>query len=371
MREITIHQWTGRSSLYMSWIDEFGVRQTKSTKTNDWRKAERIAAAFERDELLGAKKKRMKWDDFRTLITAEFGVEHSSDYRDAVACALNQYESAMRPKLVSDINEQKIAMWRNSLIRRELSESTIASYMRHLQVALKWAQDLGYVSGIPQVKVKRPRRDALLRGGSLTEKEFAQMLLAVPKVVGEVHAPAWRRFLRGMWMSGLRIGEAMRLDFDKLPFRADIRSATPSFVIRSDGQKGRRDTRVPMTPDFATWLKRRTTNQRGLVFPLHVTHTVNASQIVSEIGRVSGVVIGNDSHPTAHDLRRSFGVRWAEKVEAPVLQLLMRHEDIATTMTFYVRLQSDRIGRTLWEKFGAIGAQPQKATQRQVVKRTD
>jgi integrase len=36
-----------------------------------------------------------------------------------------------------------------------------------------------------------------------------------------------------------------------------------------------------------------------------------------------------------HDLRRSFGSRYAAHVPAPVLQRLMRHADIKTTLAYY------------------------------------
>ena len=41
-------------------------------------------------------------------------------------------------------------------------------------------------------------------------------------------------------------------------------------------------------------------------------------------------------YASAHDLRRSFGFRWAKRVMPLILQKLMRHADITTTMEFYV-----------------------------------
>ncbi|MBI1915688.1 MAG: hypothetical protein HYS12_13295 [Planctomycetes bacterium] len=38
---------------------------------------------------------------------------------------------------------------------------------------------------------------------------------------------------------------------------------------------------------------------------------------------------------TLHDLRRSFGSRYAPHVSAPVLQRLMRHADVRTPLAFY------------------------------------
>jgi len=43
-----------------------------------------------------------------------------------------------------------------------------------------------------------------------------------------------------------------------------------------------------------------------------------------------------EEHVGLHDLRRSFGTNLAKHVEAAVLQRLMRHRNIATTLTFYV-----------------------------------
>ena len=53
---------------------------------------------------------------------------------------------------------------------------------------------------------------------------------------------------------------------------------------------------------------------------------------------------------TAHDLRRAFGTRWAKKVMPAVLQRLMRHQSIGTTMKFYVGIEADDVAADLWAK---------------------
>ena len=53
------------------------------------------------------------------------------------------------------------------------------------------------------------------------------------------------------------------------------------------------------------------------------------SRKFTKIARLAGLKI------TLHDLRRSFGSRYASKVTAPVLKRLMRHADIKTTLTYY------------------------------------
>ncbi len=50
-----------------------------------------------------------------------------------------------------------------------------------------------------------------------------------------------------------------------------------------------------------------------------------------------------------HDLRRTFGSRWAKLVKPAVLTRLMRHQNIQTTMAVYVDLDCDEIAEDLWQ----------------------
>jgi len=49
-----------------------------------------------------------------------------------------------------------------------------------------------------------------------------------------------------------------------------------------------------------------------------------------------------------HDLRRSFGERWAERVLPKVLMELMRHASIDTTMRYYVGQNAQRTADVAW-----------------------
>jgi integrase len=63
---------------------------------------------------------------------------------------------------------------------------------------------------------------------------------------------------------------------------------------------------------------------------------------------------------SAHDLRRSFGERWALRVMPQVLMELMRHESIDTTMQFYVGRNAERTADALW---AAVEEKPLRATE--------
>ena len=57
------------------------------------------------------------------------------------------------------------------------------------------------------------------------------MLAVVPKV-RKHDAAKWKRYLRGLWLSGLRLNESMALSWDEgAPFNADLAGKYPAFRI--------------------------------------------------------------------------------------------------------------------------------------------
>ena len=76
--------------------------------------------------------------------------------------------------------------------------------------------------------------------------------------------------------------------------------------------------------------------------------------MVSVIGELAGVKVhtnpktGKVKYASAHTLRACFGTRWAKWVMPAVLQKLMRHESIETTLTFYVDLDTDELAEDLY-----------------------
>ena len=50
-----------------------------------------------------------------------------------------------------------------------------------------------------------------------------------------------------------------------------------------------------------------------------------------------------------HDLRRSFGERWSQKVMPQTLMKPMRHKSIDTTLRFYVGHDAEKIGDEIWK----------------------
>ncbi|MBN2217764.1 MAG: site-specific integrase, partial [Pirellulales bacterium] len=177
--------------------------------------------------------------------------------------------------------------------------------------------------------------------------------------------------------SGLRLSEAVALDWTDGPFVLDTLGRHPAFVIDAAGQKSRRSEVVPCTPDFGQWILAETpeVDRVGRVFPI-VNHETGqpvsahrVGEIVCKIGRKAGIVVGetervrkdeagNLTRETvklfagAHDLRRGFCTRWSKRVMPAVLKRLARHSDISTTMGYYVSLGADDMAADLWANHG-------------------
>jgi integrase len=164
-----------------------------------------------------------------------------------------------------------------------------------------------------------------------------------------------------LWLSGLRLEEAVKLSWTDPPLRIDLDGGRyPRLVIHHYGQKSRRDEISPLAPDFATWLRRTPPDERtGLVLPLMSAYRKNCrlknsakiGSYLCAIGERSGIVVNDDGKfVSAHDLRRSFGTRWAAKVKPLTLKRLMRHASIDTTLRYYVDQDADDVAEELWLK---------------------
>jgi integrase len=171
-------------------------------------------------------------------------------------------------------------------------------------------------------------------------------------------ADGWRRLLRGLWLSGLRLEEAVKLSWDPdAELFIDLSGEFPHFRIYAEAHKSRRDVLLPMTPDFAEFLLQTPDSHRsGAAFPVKglggqlTTRTEVIGSVISHIGRCADVVVNRTEgkYASAHDLRRAFGTRWAQRVRPAVLQRLMRHKSIETTLRYYVQLDADDVARELW-----------------------
>jgi len=145
------------------------------------------------------------------------------------------------------------------------------------------------------------------------------------------------------------------LDLDVPPGTILFQPSLQGMVLRilGDAQKNGQDELLPMTPDFAEFLLATPEADRvGSVFRLPCPSGTRwfVGHVVGRVGKKAGVVVNKaeGKYASAHDLRRAFGTRWAKRVMPAVLQRLMRHASIQTTMAYYVDLDADDLAADLW-----------------------
>lgn len=382
-----------------------GKKKRRTTKTNKKRIAERMAGEWEKKLQAGRswKSGAMSWVEFRDRYETEHLEQLAETTLDKANSILDCFEGAISPQKLGDINERTLSQYQKFL-RDDKGDAaaTIESHLSYLRTALNWSHRQKLIDAVPSIpktyRVRQSSASTPMKGRPLTGEEYERMLLAVGQVIcklkrskdsddaepDELRIPSWKYLLQGLWLSGLRLGEALELHWtDQTLFRVVLDDGRPKFAIPAESQKSNQCKLVPMTPDFAMFLMETPKRQRhGHVFDplaLLAVHgkgdkTVGrmkrnaVGKLIGRIGAKAKVIVDwkypqgtkpkdrktVEKQPvfaSAHDLRRSFGSRWSQKVMPAVLQELMRHSDVKTTLRYYVGQNADRTADLLWEQY--------------------
>lgn len=346
---VSVFSKTGRKGFHFIWKDpQTGKRRTKASGETKKRDALRAAIAFEDELNRKASPDSITWSDFVQEYDRQHLMNASKGTSYQAYCAFRVFEMAVTVSRLEEVpgvaNEFRV--W---LLSSDLAPATQVGYMKHFRAAMNWAFDRGLMA--ERVKLKLPASpETEMRGRPLSGAEYQAMLMSAREVYGET----LEDFISGLWLSGLRRGEAMILSWDRdSPFSIDQAGEYWRFRIRNGAQKSKRAQLAPMSPEFITFLEKRKVRE-GLVFnPLGHRGArlkpIAVGKAVSAIGDAAGVITdhANDRHATCHDFRRSFGDRWSRKVMPPDLKELMRHRSIDTTMKYYVGRNVDDISARL------------------------
>ena len=277
---------------------------------------------------------------------------------------MNHVEALIRPNRLAEITPASLSRFQAELRAKGLKETSIATHLKHLRAALGWAKSIGLIATVPVFNLpKRVRGAKMMRGRPVTPEEFDRMLETIQSIVGAKAAASWRHYLQGLWWSGLRLGESLEVYWDRDDrLCVDLSGKFPMLRIPAEFEKGNQDRLLPMAPEFAKFLFATPGHDRiGLVFKLIGLRGQPSkrdedwvSRVVARIGKAAAVKVNTDptngkiKYASAHDLRRSFGERWAHRIMPQLLKELMRHESIETTMRYYVGSNSQLTAEALW-----------------------
>lgn len=352
---------TNRRFIEVQWMDPVtGKKKTRSTKTTVQRDADRFAARLE-DQLNGEglqEPTRTTWDQLWKRYEADVCSAQAPNTADKVRTAVNALVRIVNPKMAAALTTDVLVRFASSLRAEELAPSTIKGYVAEVGRILRWGDRLGLIARAPRIEI--PKGSAGMKGRPITAEEYDRLVAKIPDVCQAEGVASWERLLKGLWVSGLRLEEAMKLHWTSDEHIA-VDTTSGKYVmlrIQFHAQKSRRFELLPIDPEFAKFLlETEPKDRKGFVFnprPLKVPFEVRPSaewvgKIISRLGKKAGVKVNGTKFASAHDFRRAFGTRLSLDVMPAVLQALMRHKSIQTTMQFYVGRNAESIADQVWK----------------------
>jgi integrase len=366
-------------NLMMRYRDPVSGRQVaRTTKTRNATKAEREAAKWEAELREGRYKtqSRMTWAEFREKYETEVLPGLSDGTGDCKASVFNYIEKTINPQRLAELTTARLSAFASMLRAGGMKETTLAVHLAHLKPVLKWAVRQGYLRAMPDIDMPKRAKgiSQAMRGRPITGEELDRMIAKVPDK-RKREPEKWQRLLRGLNLSGLRLGEALALSWDDdAPICVCTDGKYPALRIRAEAEKAHRDRLLPIAPEFAEFLLAiPKANRRDLVFGIYgqsgkPLSTKRASRYISAIGKAANVVTNKaeNRYASAHDLRRSFGTRWARRVPPAILRDLMRHSSITTTMTYYVSQSAEDVGDVLRSAVGNTAGNTRRAKRKAI-----
>lgn len=374
---------SARDQFTLRWNDPRTQRRCQKTIDAKNRKDAYKAAGKLAEELAdnggtlkGESKERPTWDQFCQRYKANYLTHTSATNRAKWRKVAEAVDTEFKDRrigmpMLADITAEFLECVESSMHSAGNKPSTVKSKMDTLVSGLNWAVSLGLIPPIVRQR-ERGRVEQIeseMRGRPLTGEELDRLLLQ-PKTITKIadHAASWEHLIRGLYLSGLRISEALRLHESRRdchrPIGLDTKRPAIAFL---SSQKNRRDQVVAITPDFAEFLRASKPVDGWYFNPAgpkgRYKTPGSVSHLISEMGAKAKIVVEAGETPadaryaTAHDLRRTFARRWASRVMPPILQHLMRHASYETTKKFYVGSSADSAANAIheaWIRSGAI-----------------
>jgi integrase len=371
-------------ALLLKWLDpETKERRFKSAKTRKRAEANQKAGLLARELTQGkyAGGRNTPWFDFTLRYTDEVLTGLAPKTRAQVATVFKTVERLLNPARIGDVTATRLSKLVGALREEGKSEYTIKNYTAHFRASLVWAVGVRMLAAVPAFPAfPRAKNQKTMKGRPIFPAEFQAMLDATPAVVGKAAAESWRHYLRSLWFNGLRLRESLSVYWDRVDDRltVDLFGAFPMLRIPAELQKNNSETLWAIAPEWGDMLLAVPVAERhGPVFPVQAgIDPGSVGRIVSKIGKAAGIVVNRTTkvdrktgerveevkHASCHDLRRSFGFRWADRVDTFKLQELMRHSNIETTRRFYIGRNAQNTAASLWAaRDRATGSQEQPA----------
>jgi integrase len=356
---VWVQRFKDRAHLMLQWIDpDTGRRKSKSAGTDDEKEAEQARADLEYELNHGRYQEasRMTWERFRELFEDEYLPNCRPWTRKKFETVFNHFEGTCSPGRLRAITERTVSAFAAALRKlpgrragSTMEASTVQVYLDFFHTAITWAKTqklIPEVPGFPAIKV--PKKDP-----QPVPVESFERLLA--KADGD---PQMRAYLLCGWLAGLRLAEALALEWEESEEVPYLDLPRNRIVLPAKFVKAVKPQWLPLDatlrdalltlPRHGKKVFRFVSRSGRPVAELAVSHRV------IDLAKKAGVRL------TMRTLRRGFGCYYAARVPAQVLQKLMRHGDIKTTMAYYANVD-DAVEAAVAQRNTSRNTPPQAA----------
>jgi integrase len=333
---VWVQHFADREYLMLQWYDpDTGKRKSKSAQTNNPLQAEqkRKDLEYELNHGLYQETSRMSWEKFRELFETEYFPGCRPDTQRVFTTVFDHFERLCNLTSLRSITERTISRFAADLRKQpgrldkaSWSPWTVKVRLQFLRTALNWAAEQKLIRQCPAFpEVRAPKTKPRPVPAEPIEKLLAKA------------DDQLRAYLLCGWLAGLRRKEALLLEWQETDAAPWVDFARKRIWLPAGFVKGVEDQWVPLDPELQEVLQALPRRGRRVFHfeskatgePLTLS---GISLMINKLARAAGVKLSMKT------LRKAFGSRYAGRVPAQVLQKLMRHANISTTMDYYANI---------------------------------
>lgn len=241
-----------------------------------------------------------------------------NDYRTVYYSAFKSFGDFLKSDMfVKQIKQEHLKKFSVYLKQSGKSSNTIATYLNHLCILSKWLLQEKYIENDFSYKIRPHKKEAMI----ISDIELRKLLLYL-----YFHNRDQYNLIKFLVLTGFRKMEALHLQWHQI----DMSTKT----IYLENTKAKRTDVFPIYPELEKLINK--IPKRGSkVF----AYTDKGLKFYNKTIKLLKL-----KHYSIHDLRRKFGTTMAEKGLTPYeLQRVMRHQNIKTTMQYYINIDMANI----------------------------
>ncbi|MEW6508835.1 MAG: tyrosine-type recombinase/integrase [Bacteroidota bacterium] len=205
----------------------------------------------------------------------------------------------------------------------KVSKGSLEIIFRHLRIIFEYFRKMRIIDFNPV-----PRKQSVEKKINVISREEMDLILKLLKK----HNENQYKTIKLLIMTGLRVSELIRLEFEDIDFKRNI--------IYIKNNKGKRIDQFPLYRELRLFLEIEWKELNGKVCPYKTKEALSFFRHFLKRN--------NFRHYSIHEIRKTFLSRLANAgMSLFDLQKIARHKDIKTTQKYYLEAEYERIGNKI------------------------